>query len=603
MDVKANLVEWMELLTDMLQFLDATASAKMCNSPRKAIAINGRGRHPQCAAAASTTADMVKSDDICDWIPQDRTESAEYMNIVNKIDESHRLTLIHKCNAVLGKLHEWLLASMLESPSLEPLKKGLDGAEDGEEEENSYLEMNRVGHKNDINLTQPTDKIDSCENFDKDEAASSFREEDLSNKNEEELNLEENCYDFTTDRSLYDDCSPDIKLNNVACVIPIDDDDSKCPFSGLPAAHLRIKQSPMFGTLFRQEKRLFFDQTKKFYVGLLDRWLLIYNNCNELKPVQCIQVKDLKLDLNLNDQFNEKHQFNIITQNDSKICFLSPSFKELNEWIVALEQCLLGKSESSIAINSSRKLPLPPTPDDEPDNSCLTGDGLADHTDSIYEEPQLLHKQHEFVEQNQQHNYDTPKPPVVDVCHHKHQSQQHTETGPTKITNDGLISPTTTPRANKCEPISHTVVPTVATNTSVSAPTSTPTTPTSTTPVKSWLFNRFHKSAPSDGNGTSSSEQSKHTRKALSSKKQLAFQHEHIPDVASKPPSGISAKATTNSGSNSTSTSPSSTVPSAAGKGTKINMIISQLEANGQLSLLSKSLNDPNKRNTWCLDE
>lgn len=579
----------------MIQFLDATASAEMYNSPRKAIATNGRERHPQCASAASasTSADVLKCEEKCDWSPLDPKESAEYMNIVNKIDESHRLTLIHKCNVVLGKLHEWLLAAMLES-SLQPLlKKELDGAKDDKDVENSYLEMGGVGHKNDINLTQPTDKIDSCEISEKDDAVGGFLEVDSGGKNEAELNLEENCYDFTTDRSLYDDCSSDMKLNNVACVIPVDEDDSKCPFSGLPAAHLRIKQSPKSGTLFRHEKRLFFDQTKKFYVGLLDRWLLLYNNSNELKPAQCIHVKDFKLDLNLNDQFNEKHQFHIITQSDSKVCFLSPSFKEMNEWIVALEQSILVKTENT-ATNSSRKLPLPPTPDDEPDNNCLASNNHVDHTDSIYEEPQLLHKQHELVEQSQQHGYDTPKPSIVDVCHHNHQSQQHSKTSPTKIINDVLISPTTTPRANKCEPISHTVVPTVATNSS-----STPTTPTSTTPVKSWLFNRFHKSASSDGNGASSSleHSTKHTRKAHSSKK-LSFQQEHIvPDVIAKPPPGSPAK-TTGNASNSTRT-----VPSTAGKGTKINMIISQLEANGQLSLLSKSLNDPTKRNTLCVDD
>ncbi|XP_065095380.1 uncharacterized protein blow [Ochlerotatus camptorhynchus] len=585
MDIKTNLVEWMELLNDMLQFLDATAVAEM----RSQKAINGtQRRHPQCAD--------LKCEQKCDWCLQaggepwmatpgtdegdgerggnDRQESAEYMNIVNKIDES-RYTLIHKCNAVLRKLHEWMSSA---STSL-LTKKELE-----EEEENSYLDMGGVGHKNDINLTQPSDKIDSCEKFESNDADILVEVEPSGDngKNEEELNMEENCYDFTTDRCLYDDYSSDIKLNNVACVIPVDEDDSKCPFSGLPAAHLRIKQSPKYGTLFRHEKRLFFDQTKKFYVGLLDRWLLLYNNSNELKPAHCIHVKDIKLDLNLNDQINEKNQFHIITQSDMKICFLSPSFMELNEWIVALEQNLLTKTESIPPNNSPRKLPLPPTPDEQPDNSCLTRN---DHVDSIYEEPQLLHKQRELVEELQ-NDYDTPKPASVDVCH-QNQSQQHTKTSPTKIINDALISPT---RANKYEPIRNTVGPTVATNVSAS-----PTTPT-TTPVKSWLFNRFHKSPSSSDGG----EQQKHTRKV--SAKKLSFPQQepwpgtrlpqaphHLPDVIGKPP-------------NATKTS-SSTVPSASGKGTKINMIISQLEANGQLSLLSKSLNGPTKRNTWCVEE
>ncbi|KAL9696466.1 hypothetical protein quinque_016045 [Culex quinquefasciatus] len=349
------------------------------------------------------------------------------------------------------------------------------------------------------------------------------------------------------------------------CLINLPEDSTssssstKCPFSGLPAAHLRIKQSPKSGTLFRQEKRIFFDQTKKYYVGLLDRWLLLYNNSNELKPTQCVQVKDIKLDLSLNDQINEKSQFHIITQEDSKICFTSPSFKELNEWVVAIQQNLLAKPE-----NSSRKLPLPPTPtpytSDETDTAAASSVARIDSEESIYEEPQLLSKQRPVPPSTLElhNNYDTPKLAADNLL-----SQQHLKATPTKIINDALISPKTT---TWCEPISlPTVPPTVAL--------------TPSTPVKSWIFNRFNKSPSSGDSEHQPKPNNTTTRKPP--KKQLAFP---ACEPATTPTSSVTVVSS-----------------ASANKGSKINMIISQLEANGQLSLLSKSLND--KRNTWCMEE
>ncbi|XP_058451320.1 uncharacterized protein LOC131430399 [Malaya genurostris] len=595
MTTAVNLFEWMELLNDMLQFLDATeTSAEQLAGLQTAINDNQQQQqhqhHQHCG-------DNFKYEEKCDWrlqrerrLPPEtddagQRECAEYMNIVNKIDES-RYMLIQKCKSFLRMLEKRL-------PRKQPTG---DHDEIGEEDENSYLEMSGVGNKNGINLAPPTDRVDSCcENL-----VGSCVESDLiakeeneripsivGSKNEEVLNLEENCYDFTTDRCLYDDCS-DLKLSNVINVVPTEDDSSKCPFSGLPATHLRIKQSPKYGTLFRFEKRIFFDQSKKFYVGLLDKWLLLYNNCNDLKPTQCVQVKDIKLDLSLNDQINEKNQFHIITSNEGKLCFLTPSFKELNEWIVAIQQNLLVKSDNT-ASNSSRKLPLPPTPDfiiDEPDN----GTDSKDHEDGIYEEPQqLLSKQHPTTEN--EHKYDTPKA-TAEVG--QNQNQRNTNaSSPSKIINVVPISPA---RANKCDPICHLPVPTVA-NISDSQPNPplSSSTPAMTTPVKSWLFNRFNKS-PDSG----ASVDQKHTRKPL--QKKLSFQPQDTAPVGVKPTMAIGGTDGIAKPPISMK-SPSVTVPSASHKGSKINMIISQLEANGQLNLLSKSWNEQGKRNTWCVEE
>ncbi|XP_058817866.1 uncharacterized protein LOC131681172 [Topomyia yanbarensis] len=593
MTTTATLIEWMELLNDMLQFLDATAtSAQHLAGLGKAI--NGNQQqlqhhhHPQCGD------DFKCEEEHCDWrlqcenrLPPETTEygqreTAEYMNIVNKIDES-RYMLIHKCKSFLGMLEKRLPRKQLATG---------DYGGKGEEDENSYLEMGGVGNKNGTNFVLPTDRIDaSCENSVESgiEGDVVFEEDDISasvivdgGKNEEELSIEENCYDFTTDSCLYDDCS-ELKLSNLVSLVSVEDDISKCPFSGLPATHLRLKQSPKYGTLFRLEKRLFFDQSKKFYVGLLDKWLLLYNNCNELKPAQCVQVKDIKLDLSLNDQINEKNQFNIITQNDGKLCFLTPSFKELNEWVVAIQQNLLAKGENASG-NSPRKLPLPPTPDiaaDEPDN----GTDSKDHEDGIYEEPQqLLCKQHPTTKD--QHNYDTPKA-ATEVGHNL--SQQNTKVSPSKIINVVPISPG---RPNKCEPICQSPVPTVA---SISSSQST--SAATTTPVKSWLFNRFNKS-PDSGAGVDQ----KHVRKPPHKKHSFHHQQDAAGLVGMKPTPAIGCTDGIAKPPISIK-SPSVTVPSASHKGSKINMIISQLEANGQLSLLSKSWNEQGKRNTWCAEE
>ncbi|XP_055548637.1 uncharacterized protein LOC129732123 isoform X2 [Wyeomyia smithii] len=618
----ADLTEWMELLNDMLQFLDATTASAVVAHPQPppdapgfedVQVINGNQqqhepeKHPQSGAELKCEEECDSSLENDKRLPPGAEddgprENAEYMNIVNESDES-RYMLMYKCKSFLWKLEQLRLEFTTASKQ--------ERKDEPEEDENSYLEMCGVGHKNDINLTQPTDRIDSgCENFDSNvhehvlgsDNVAKLGPEEASNSDiiEEQLNEEENCYDFTTDSCLYDDCS-ELKLNNAGNVVfPVEDNSSgsnsskSCPFSGLPAAHLRIKQSPKHGTLFRLEKRLFFDQSKKFYVGLLDRWLLLYNSCNELKPAQCIQIKDIKLDLSLNDQINEKNQFHIITPDDAKLCFLTPSFKELNEWVVAIQQNLLIKSDSQ---PGARKLPLPPTPEFGTGDETDSGSDQKDHDDGIYEEPQqILHSKRNSSGTRNEHNYDTPKA-TAEVGHNL--NQQHAKASPTKIIN--VSSPTISPssgKANKCEPICQPPVPTVAnvsgtpTNGSTTPAVTTPT--TTTTPVKSWLFNRFNKS-PDAG-----FDQKQLVRKPPTPKK-LTLQGTDNSPASSSSLADVTAKPSLTSPIKM----PSVTVPSAAAhKGSKINMIISQLEANGQLSLLSKSWNEsPGKRRTWCAAE
>ncbi|KFB35031.1 hypothetical protein ZHAS_00000850 [Anopheles sinensis] len=379
---------------------------------------------------------------------------------------------------------------------------------------------------------------------------------------------EENSYELTTDQILYDECQQEMVCQETDSQ-PISSsprtptpeqgpsDESQCPFGGLPASHLRLQQSPKHGTLFKQEKRLFFDQFKKYYVGLIGKWLLVYNSHNDLKPWQTIYVKGIKLDLSLNDHINEKHLFQIITSTDSKVHFLSPSFQDLNEWIVAIENNLITENKGVERIPNegtvARKLPSPP----RSPSAGIGGDEtdrlvVLTQEDGIYEEPALyLRPDTDTISSKQPFGYDTPKSTCVvpEACAENPKPELPKKT---------------------LEP----VVPVVPAALASSPP---------ATPVKSWLKNKFNRSPNEPLEGKAS-------KKAL---KKLSFEELSLsvdlpaePKIKQMPPSPKFSLPTTPSN-----------------KGTKINMIISQLEANGQLNLLSKRMTETNKRYTWVADD
>ncbi|XP_058055861.1 uncharacterized protein LOC131207267 [Anopheles bellator] len=370
------------------------------------------------------------------------------------------------------------------------------------------------------------------------------------------LEPQENTYELTTDQILYDECQQDETCGEVSPTLKTAEsvtDEHQCPFSGLPASHLRLQQSPKHGTLFKQEKRLFFDQFKKYYVGLIGKWLLVYNSHNDLKPCQTIFIKSFKLDLSLNEHINEKHLFQIYTHTDSKVHFLSPSFQDLNEWIVAIENNLIERTDrvEGTGSNAIRKLPLPPYPEqcgiDETDLHTMS------HDDGIYEEPALCLKT-EVVSPAKEnggsantHGYDTPKPGTPKPVE------------PDVVPDGGKTdSPPSMGKKNE--------TPVTSSDFCAVNPAIPQLTTSSNRPVKSWLKNRFNRS-PAEPVDV------KPSKKAM---KKLSFEELPASDGV-KEPKGV--------------------------KGAKINMIISQLEANGKLNLLSKRLNESNKRYTWVVDD
>uniref|UniRef100_A0A182QP46 PH domain-containing protein n=1 Tax=Anopheles farauti TaxID=69004 RepID=A0A182QP46_9DIPT len=449
-----------------------------------------------------------------------------YLNVLQSSPPADtRALLAAQCEQLLGKLEGNVNASGIEKENI-----SIDNGQpkvDGDEEESSYLDMSGALKAN--TSSSNVSIVDANNDEITPEIASDPTQE-----------REENSYELTTDQILYDECcQQEVCYEQEPPSTPTTPapDDHRCPFGGLPASHLRLQQSPKHGTLFKQEKRLFFDQFKKYYVGLIGKWLLLYNSHNDLKPWQTIYIKCIKLDLNLNEQINEKHLFQIITHTDSKVHFLSPSFQDLNEWIVAIENNLIEKTvdraeESVGSQGQPRKLPLPPCPSVDVDSEDQTDLHTKRHVeDGIYEEPMLWSKT-DSESRTKTHGYDTPKPCTAKPCENVDRK------------------PDLPPKVGETPP---------------------------PTPVKSWLKNRFNRSPPDPIEGKAS-------KKAL---KKLSFEELATPETNARqqPPSPKFSLTT-----------------AAAGKGTKINMIISQLEANGQLNLLSKRLNDTTKRYTWVAD-
>ncbi|XP_052866950.1 uncharacterized protein LOC128273075 [Anopheles cruzii] len=519
-----------------------------------------------CGEDPYNASEVVKCDDSKGHPQPSELGNRIYLNLLpDDSREVTRATLKAQCAGLLGRIEKSV--RLITAPSAAP--KCPPDQQQEEEEEGAYLDMSGSNTPK-ANIGSSSASIDDTME-DVEATQDSVDGPTLQESHE-------NTYELTTDQILYDECQQDVTCGEVSPPLKTAEsvtDEHQCPFGGLPASHLRLVPSvAKHGTLFKQEKRLFFDQFKKYYVGLIGKWLLVYNSHNDLKPCQTIYIKSFKLDLSLNEHINEKHLFQIYTHTDSKVHFLSPSFQDLNEWIVAIENNLIERTDriEGTSSNAVRKLPLPPYPEqcgtDETDLHTMS------HYDGIYEEPSLCLKTEvespakENGGSANTHGYDTPKP------------------GPPKP-----VEPDVVPDVGKTDPPSmgkkNDSLVTSSDSCSVNAaiPQLTPST---NTPVKSWLKNRFNRS-PAEPVDV------KPSKKAM---KKLSFEELPSSDGAKEPkPTGTAKQLPSQAPPKLTLT----TTP--LNKGAKINMIISQLEANGQLNLLSKRLNQSNKRYTWVVDD
>lgn len=139
-------------------------------------------------------------------------------------------------------------------------------------------------------------------------------------------------------------------------------DENKCPFTGLPAAHLKIMNSTQAGLLTRIEKKLFFAQSKDFYAGILEKWILLYpSKSNDMKPSECFYPKSCDIE-------KGENQFSIMTNLGKRCHFQAPNPDEFNDWIRNIKN-IIEESEKSennklretpTSQLSFRKLPSPP---------------------------------------------------------------------------------------------------------------------------------------------------------------------------------------------------------------------------------------------------
>jgi hypothetical protein len=207
-------------------------------------------------------------------------------------------------------------------------------------------------------------------------------------------------------------------------------DENKCPFTGLPAAHLKIMNASQAGLLTRIEKKLFLTQSKDFYAGILDKWILLYpSKSNDMKPSECFFPKSVESE-------KGENQFAVVTNGGKKFHFQAPNIEEFDEWMKNIRRVIedgevfqvRDKQPSQL---SFRKLPSPPLGEENQDSSSENYYGfnrssnqtVINNDERLYEEPtrrsqeefrelppQLPAKTGKKINDDSIHGYDVPKP-------------------------------------------------------------------------------------------------------------------------------------------------------------------------------------------------
>lgn len=385
-------------------------------------------------------------------------------------------------------------------------------------------------------------------------------------------------------------------------------DENSCPYTGLPAAHLKIMNSSQAGLLTRIEKKLFFAQSKDFYAGILEKWVLLYpSKSNDMKPSEYFFPK--RLDVEKGD-----NQFAVVTNSGKRFHFQAPNGDEFKDWIRNIKKiiddncdsaegglfgetptCQLRETPTSQLI-SFRKLPSPPspTPGDETRDSKTSSENyygfnrssnqtVINNDERLYEEPsnrsaEKSDSEHEEVEAEESgeekppslpaktgrkgsesdvHGYDVPKPTVrIDE----------------KLDNfdeSAALSASPSP-----EPASSSETPEKS-RTKVSEMTA--------------ILSTINLVSPEERKST-------HTPKP---KSKIATADKHEAEKGEKRASPVKnwftkqiskSKRRLSKREKTPETDVENDEPMTSVKGAKVNMIINQLERNGQLKVLSKSL-------------
>lgn len=148
----------------------------------------------------------------------------------------------------------------------------------------------------------------------------------------------------TNTENFYDNCNQTkesttiIDTNHSPLLAKLEKEKISCPFSGLPAAHLKIMMAPKHGTLHRIEKKIFFGQSKSYYAGLLDCWLILYSSATEIKPTQCLLVQSVQIDTVFDGNGKKRENLFHVISAGKKYQFQATSTDDMNEWIAVIKQ-------------------------------------------------------------------------------------------------------------------------------------------------------------------------------------------------------------------------------------------------------------------------
>lgn len=372
-------------------------------------------------------------------------------------------------------------------------------------------------------------------------------------------------------------------------------DENKCPYTGLPAAHLKIMNSTQVGLLTRIEKKLFFAQSKDFYAGILEKWILLYpSKSNDMKPSECFFPRSIEIEKGDN-------QFNIVTNSGKRFLFQAANGVEFNEWIrniqrivIESENCQLRDTQPSQL--SLRKLPSPPLSDREKSGDSGSGSEnyygfnrssnqtVINNEERLYEEPcnrsyievskeeEIIVAEEEIKSVEELPTTSDDKPPslpaktgkkVRDQDFHSYDVPKPTKpkSNPNEIFEPQ--SPTPSP-----EPLTAAIETPDKSRNKVSEMTAMLSSINLVSPEEKRKSAHIPKTKiiPGESEKRVSPMKSWFSKRINISKKRLS-RREKTPEVEEE------------------NEEPATTV-----KGSKVNMIINQLEKNGQLKVLSKSL-------------
>jgi len=166
-----------------------------------------------------------------------------------------------------------------------------------------------------------------------------------------------------------------------------------CPYADLPAGHLALQRSTKYGQLQRIEKRLFFDQSKKYYCGILNDWMLCYaDGPTACRPSSSLYLKSSAIEI---EHFGEGKRreicFQITTADPGKkFVYQANNEVDAKEWIHAIEAAIRGDAIAQASLKMLRKLPTPPTMK-KSSFSSVGATTVTSPTDSIYEEPSPIY--------------------------------------------------------------------------------------------------------------------------------------------------------------------------------------------------------------------